>query len=236
MLSKVILQGLRNYLRTLDQSTRGRGLIYAKQGKVHLVDDNTAAGLYRAHVQGSDRYETELGHSGPIWWSTCTCPLAVDCKHAAALAHKILELKSRERIPSGNNSGFFKKKIPPNASQTLQKNVAALDEAWDRYKRGQRIVDGRMMKQIFGVWPGVAYEQYNVFPKQELEPTQFWHFLLTFAQQEGIREAPDLGDLNDTRPTLPLINKVKRAGEVQFWNEAMRLAKQSAPQALGKQL
>jgi len=78
-----------NLLSGYDPGSVQRGLRYAAQGRVEVVDEGP--NWVTASVQGSaaDPYVTDLewtdGPRGPVISDVCSCPLGGACKHAVAL-------------------------------------------------------------------------------------------------------------------------------------------------------
>lgn len=69
--------------------TQRRGRQYFRENRVvKLAAD--ANGLH-AVVRGSMDYQVRWYEQRREWWSECTCPVGVDCKHAYAAAEKILQ-------------------------------------------------------------------------------------------------------------------------------------------------
>jgi superfamily II DNA or RNA helicase len=67
-----------------NETDRQRGRRYAAEGR---VDDLAWDGRrLAAHVRGTRRYRVEWSWENGAWDHTCTCPLAVACKHAYATA------------------------------------------------------------------------------------------------------------------------------------------------------
>jgi superfamily II DNA or RNA helicase len=76
---------LHAWLATLDPTTRARGKTYYENGHV-LAAWAEADHIVAAEVQGQELYEVSLFHSRGNWTSQCSCPMEVNCKHAAAAA------------------------------------------------------------------------------------------------------------------------------------------------------
>src|SRR5215210_7245082 len=70
-----------------------RAMVYARSGYVHEVDFDDGALVVTGRVKGTyrDDYEVTVylasSRSGAVtgYRSQCTCPVALDCKHAAAV-------------------------------------------------------------------------------------------------------------------------------------------------------
>ncbi|MBI2813815.1 MAG: DEAD/DEAH box helicase [Opitutae bacterium] len=76
------LSALAVYLDGLDDGTRGRGRAYFKKGAVRSLA--SAGPEVRAVVRGSFDYDVRLTWADGDWFSACTCPLEMDCKHVYA--------------------------------------------------------------------------------------------------------------------------------------------------------
>lgn len=91
-LSKALIEGIPEYLGQLRSKTRRRGYEYFHDGCVLELECVEPDHLYAARVRGGDDYEVGLEYLDGCWVAECTCPVMIDCKHAAAA---LLELQRR---------------------------------------------------------------------------------------------------------------------------------------------
>lgn len=76
--------------------TLERGFEYATQGRVHVVDVGKQRLIARCRGSGGNFYSLTislLAKDDPHWTDidcVCSCPMAVDCKHAAAALFKLI--------------------------------------------------------------------------------------------------------------------------------------------------
>jgi superfamily II DNA or RNA helicase len=86
-----IRYSFRDLQRGLSAAYVQRGQRYAQAGRVHARDYDRAANRYRARVTGGqpEPYLVDArvlgGRAGARVYGTCTCPVAVNCKHVAAV-------------------------------------------------------------------------------------------------------------------------------------------------------
>jgi superfamily II DNA or RNA helicase len=80
---------------SFDHMTFQRGLAYAKEGRVNLVDADRWPVV--ARVQGSSGYIVTLHYEGGRYLEgECSCPVGVDCKHAVATALVVFQREQEE--------------------------------------------------------------------------------------------------------------------------------------------
>jgi hypothetical protein len=220
------LQALQTFIDGLDPKTRQRGKIYALQGRVRRLARSADGTTLSAVVHGTHVYNTSLAFQGDHWWSQCDCPVGDNCKHAAALAH--LALTKREHFPTLQTPApskpaakipkVFPDGLPAHLMPWEKRRALALEEAYQDYFEGAHTMDIPSLETLFGQWPEDDNEVlYEIFPEERLTPEQFWHFLLVFARDAGVERIPDFGPLNDTTPTLALIEKQKAKNRVTTW-------------------
>lgn len=81
---KALMEGLNKYLKRLGSVTCSRGQQYFESQRVHnlKLEEN----VITSHVKGTQvqpyLVKIKLGTSG--YMGSCSCPMRIDCKHAAA--------------------------------------------------------------------------------------------------------------------------------------------------------
>ncbi|MEP7029070.1 MAG: SNF2-related protein, partial [Candidatus Eisenbacteria bacterium] len=78
------IQSLIDALADYPASMRERGRSYAANG--HVGPLLVSAGSLHAPVHGTNTYDARWDWKGRDWTNRCTCPVAVECKHAYAVA------------------------------------------------------------------------------------------------------------------------------------------------------
>lgn len=133
-----------------DERTYSRGAAYAEQGRVlELVVDDSARDevALTGRIRGSGqhvyrcRIEFEWGDDWLVLHSDCSCPVGVDCKHAAAMLQlgreQTLAQLDRTEAHSQAEPALFEQKLPPwlIALQARHPEVADADDlsAWERW-------------------------------------------------------------------------------------------------------
>lgn len=76
------LSALAVYLDGFDDGSRSRGRAYFKKGAVRSLA--SAGPEVRSVVRGSFDYDVRLTWADGAWFSECSCPLEMDCKHVYA--------------------------------------------------------------------------------------------------------------------------------------------------------
>jgi uncharacterized Zn finger protein len=84
--------GLSSALASFGRETRASGARYAREGRVQSLSIGEFS--IAAMVLGGDDYQVEWRARGAgaraAWIATCTCPVGISCKHAAAVAEGLL--------------------------------------------------------------------------------------------------------------------------------------------------
>ena len=103
----------RDIERSLPADYVGRGARYVREGRVLEVSRRTDSPGFRGLVDGTAdapyRVEVDVlhGSAGPRIYGRCTCPIAVNCKHVAAVLIAIAEGHPVARPPAGNAPGLM---------------------------------------------------------------------------------------------------------------------------------
>ncbi|HEY8903149.1 MAG TPA: hypothetical protein VIM48_05550, partial [Chthoniobacterales bacterium] len=84
------IEELRTELEEFDRTILERGRDYFVRRRV--TDISVGKRKISGLVRGSQRYETEWTYRGGFWTGLCSCPIGVNCKHAAALAYAVITM------------------------------------------------------------------------------------------------------------------------------------------------
>ena len=80
----------RAFLQIVSETTRRRGQRYFAHGAVRQLRCVKPGVEYEATVQGTLSYTTQVIYEKGEWFSSCSCPVAEDCKHAVAVMLALL--------------------------------------------------------------------------------------------------------------------------------------------------
>lgn len=172
------LAALRAWLEGFDPATRQRGNAYYVQQQV--VDIWAEADhIVCADVEGSEVYEVTLFLTRSKWTSACSCPMAVDCKHAYAAGREWISavesgaVDAAEITPKWADSPITSLGPMPASLATPKKQPAAkkrtFREEWTPIlaeKLGRPLTDteGRQLGQLSALFTEFQQSHGNLYP------------------------------------------------------------------------
>jgi len=107
--------------------TRELGKDYAENGRV--IECSSDGGRISSRVLGAEVYETEWQWYDGEWDCACTCPIEVYCKHAYAVALRILS----EAAGNGFSDPRLADVLPGRDPQVAERESES-DEGWDDHE------------------------------------------------------------------------------------------------------
>jgi len=192
MESKEAVEALRRYMGSMDTATRHRGEHYYH---THRVEDlkRTSANALAATVVGSSPYRVELVFKEQTWKGTCTCPVAIDCKHCYAMT---LEWRSELRgssVLDDLRAKAFLFADAPNAGPKAKPNApldpdrSSFREKWETrlakmLNRRLNAEEGTFLGRLSAFFNHVKTHRFQVYSK-DLQ-------LLQLTTQESRRSNP----------------------------------------------
>ncbi len=124
------IEALLDELESFDASMLQQGGVYAAEDRVQLME--LAPGMIRARVRGNERYETMWSWTSDEWYCDCSCPIGIECKHAAATGLVVLKRMQAFLADSdmGRRADLLLRVVPrkPPAGSSASARAAAAGE------------------------------------------------------------------------------------------------------------
>ncbi|WP_299597271.1 DEAD/DEAH box helicase [uncultured Microbulbifer sp.] len=107
---------LKNIQQMANERSFARGEDYFLRGRVEEAYWDDDAEVYRGRVKGSGRYvyRVELDVERSRLVGLCSCPVSLNCKHAVAVALKILDREIGEPAPTADTPSSAQQPTPGN--------------------------------------------------------------------------------------------------------------------------
>jgi superfamily II DNA or RNA helicase len=237
------LSSLQAHLGTFDRETLHRGQAYFRSGRVGAVvrfDDQTVT----AEVRGSRLYRVELRRPDTDWQNSCTCPVARDCKHVAALgAHWLGKLAAIKRAappvfrPAGTTvgtaweRGAFRTQWEPVLAKANGRPLTS-DEGAFLTKLSQLFHNFQVSGRISSVDIGrlglatnesrrAPYEAAYAgwLPEPPSDPLDLWHCIAYDIETSGLAVPPFMRSISDTSVVRDFLQNRQRGESIKRWND-----------------
>ncbi len=233
------------FLRGFDKRTRERGKDYYYSGVVRKLACVEPGRHYVAEVEGSSLYETQLVYEGNAWVSACSCPVAINCKHAYAAMLQLLELASAAVTPMpgaaprrspGSSPAAARVAPPPQPAGTLEAELAV------KLGRAPRPDERRMAKQLQDLFvrsrafhsvalhelqtlfrgvPGNSWDRVNWWPRPPADALEFWRFLAHGLRERGVEVPRFLAAIDDPERAAADIAHWRRQQQIEHWQRQL---------------
>ena len=234
------LEATQRYLSSFDAQTRRKGEDYFRGGAVAAVECHQPGRIYTATVLGNFQYQVTLHYDGG-WGSECTCPMAVECKHAyAALKQLLAEYSSASVADLSATAGKSFPPLKPVVRRTPPAPPASLaDTVREKLDRKLTADESRFLKtvtQLFrqaqngglhyisqlallGVSQSSGYwERLELYPSLPRDEVEFWNYLALYFAEKLHKPIPDfleaVTDLTDVRDRM---HRHQRGKDIERW-------------------
>jgi len=121
-----LLRDLLSSFPLFTTQTRSRGVDYAESGRVLTYD--AGDGRIHSKVMGSQAYETEWQWYDGEWDCACSCPVEVYCKHAYAVALRVLA----DAAAAGFEDPRLREVLPGAVEEEAPDDEGDGEDDWDQ--------------------------------------------------------------------------------------------------------
>jgi hypothetical protein len=228
---------IQEYFSTLHHSVVANGRKYYFRQRVSDLS-HTEPGVYEAVVEGTMTYDITLEFDGGEWFSDCSCPMGVNCKHsvAALLAfqNRAADFSKPANAPKAKAKAKKAVKPPPDTS-LLDERLAAVGTSKlnqnDVYQLGQikslfkMVKVGRQLTiadlRCFSLsldYSWTAIKLWDSPPQSDLE---LWQFIAWELKNRRIAWPPFLVKITDISAVDEKINARRRVEEIEQWRQQL---------------
>ena len=235
------VSAVRDFLRSVGSKTQRRGREYQAMGRVKSLACVEEGVHYRATVQGSGLYTVDLQCEDGSWFTDCTCPMSVDCKHGVAaiialsnLGAAVSEVANKARSVPASQDGPLAQAI----TETLKRSLSAAERQY--VKRVQELHAQRSHSRSLTDWDlqqlvpnlrGHSYEPLALWKSFPSSPLEFWHYLAFALQQRGARIPEFMAPVTNIEWAAKRVAETRRKNEVQDWQQRLEQWSQHTPAA-----
>jgi len=242
------LDQLQDALDCFENGIYAKGEVLADNGAVQRItweDDNS----FTAKVCGTKFYNVLLTF-GPLGCEAeCSCPYAVDCKHAAAVIFEIIDHASVTKQPTKTKKPQVKQapaEIPPPPAGTLAALVhhklgtqldsltrRCLDLAEPLWQQQKSTVATPILYEMCGRTQSWGMGQVRLWP-DTLPPQNEWEFLaclIEAMQKNSLNPSAQLMAAVDPVLQTQLLARWRRQDDIDRWRNALAAWKDPATEA-----
>ena len=217
------------FLEQARRATYHRGEQYFRGAAVKALTCSEPGTLYRTRVQGGALYNVELVYEDGAWFSACSCPVVVDCKHGVAAMLALLDRTGTGRVPVAAAA-------PAAPVPSLEEAVAA---AWPRKLTPdeRRFLDGVSELHQRSRW-SAGLERFRIqklfpnlrikhadlrdlWPQYPAQETEFWQYLAYLVHTAGEEVPAFLRPITRVEETARRVAAYRRDKEVAQWRQQL---------------
>ena len=226
-------------LRAFGAGDRTRGEDYFRQGRVLGVSCAVPGTHYQADVEGGEVYLVDWHFQGGRWFSSCTCPLAGECKHAYAT------LKTLLLSPTSEATGVVTAAGTPKPAFKRNPTISPLAEKL-RDAVGRELTRDELafLRKVNGIAARVAsyqtvypadftelglvppakspYEPLTIWPSPPKDEHEFWLYLAHATQLAGGSIPKFMEPVSDLTKVSDRIRRWQRGREVEEWSRRLQ--------------
>ena len=215
------------WLRALESRTRERGAKLVRDRRVLGIESYKRGVGVRAEVLGTYPYKVKLRFDGERWAGDCSCPVMLDCKHAAATMLAALAdgtapvVEPRAEAPT---AGTFTAQIAARLGRELSREELRSARAVDRlYKdhRHMRVVPRSSVDAIAptGGKPGWAWETVEAWPELPSSPWEAWLYVAAYFRRRNAPLPAGWAEATGWAEVDELVGGWERREKISEWNK-----------------
>jgi hypothetical protein len=221
------------WLQALPQPTRVKASALAARNAVQAIDPYKRGIGFRAQVQGeTGRYDTRIRYHRGFWEGSCTCPVALNCKHAGALMMEILQpATGRSATHQEEASSPAQEENAPIETILLARLEAPFAPEERRFVRSASSLyqDHRtslflaeyLLDPLLGKRSRWGWNSVQIWPEAPATPWQGWLYIIHYLRKHGAPIPGRLDRVTSDSEIRALVDTWERQSEVSRWKEQL---------------
>jgi len=228
------IDALQEYLDSLDNGARQRGLRYFEKAQVKEVEPFKRGTGFRAEVMGSKMYHVKFRFTEDDWDGACSCPVGFDCKHCCAAALQaiadIAETTSGaegdprpaasranvERPPDAKVSVLFADRLGRKLNTEEKRAADAVDKLFQWHREAGYVAES-MLEPITGSRAAWGWNSVQVWPTEPNTPWEAWLYIAAYLRRNKHSCPPALMEATDWAEVEALTGSWERDQKVEEW-------------------
>ncbi|MCE9611555.1 MAG: DEAD/DEAH box helicase [Chthoniobacter sp.] len=225
---------LRQYLDSLDERTRQRGLRYFEKDRVKNLENYKRGVGVRAEVTGTKLYRVKLRLAEGEWEGECSCPVMFDCKHCVAVALLalaaggetagemppeplvVVQAEPPKRSADAKVVVLMADRLGRKLSVEEKRAVDAVDKLFE-WHRGAGFIAETMLEPITRLRAGWGWNSVQVWPEEPRTPWEAWLYVAAYLRRTKHSCPPALLGATDWTEVEALTAEWERRQQVEQW-------------------
>ncbi|MEO6786825.1 MAG: SWIM zinc finger family protein, partial [Chthoniobacteraceae bacterium] len=234
---------IQQYLDSIDEKTRERGLRYFAEARVNHLENDKRGVEVSADVAGTKRYRVKLHFVEGEWDGECSCPMGFDCKHCVAVALQALALGEKEgmaaqpeppvvakvvvrrerpqRSADATVAVLMADRLGRKLSLEEKRTADAVDKLFQSHRNGRYITE-MMLEPITRIRTGWGWNSVQVWPEAPRTQWEAWLYVAGYLRQTKHACPPALLEVTDWAEVDALTAEWERRQRVEQWRACLQ--------------